>query len=87
MISNVCDSNVECVTAQANLATNTACTSAFSTGTDVVAICITCRDLFDAIISSCDGTVSQAIDPYLAIIGFSSCLSNCYDVGRQVLPY
>ena len=75
---------MECITAQANLATNAECTSAISTGTDVVAICMTCRDLFNAIISSCDGTVSQTIDPYLVIISFSSCLSNYYnyyDVG------
>ena len=50
-----------CSTAQTNLVTNVECTAAFSTGTDVDAICMgTCRDLFDAIIAECDATVSQA---------------------------
>ena len=41
---------------------NTTCTTVFSTGTDTDAICTgTCRDLFDAIISSCNATVSQTI--------------------------
>ena len=58
-----------CTTAQINLTNNTACATAFSTGTDsgtdANAICVgTCRDLFDAIISSCNATVSQAC--YLA---------------------
>ena len=60
LVSNVCGISVECVAAQANLATNTVCTTAFSTGNDTDAICMgTCQDLFDAIISSCDATVSQ----------------------------
>ena len=50
-----------CTTAQTNLATNTECITAFSTGTDTDVICMgTCRDLFDAIIAECDDTVSQA---------------------------
>ena len=49
-----------CITAQTNLAGNTACVSAFSIGTDTDTICMgTCRDLFDAIISNCDAEVSQ----------------------------
>ena len=56
LIGNVC---VECIIAQANLGTNTVCTTAFSTGNDTDAVCMgTCRDLFDAIISSCNATVS-----------------------------
>ena len=48
-----------CVTAQTNLAGNILCVSAFSIGTDADTICMgTCRDLFDAIISNCDATVS-----------------------------
>ena len=61
-IGSLCGGTVECITAQANLATNTACTTAFSTGTDTDAICVgTCRDLFNAIIRSCDSAVSQTI--------------------------
>ena len=62
LISNLCSGIMECTTAQMNLAMNSMCTTAFSTGNDTDTICMgTCRDLFDAIISSCDGTVSQAI--------------------------
>ena len=50
-----------CTTAQRNLAMNIACTSAFAARSDIEAICMTCRDLFNAIISNCDGTVSQTI--------------------------
>ena len=68
LTSSLCGVTVECITAQANLATNTVCTTAFSTGTDTDTICMgTCRDLYDAIISSCNATVSQTIllDVYL----------------------
>ena len=62
LTSSLCGGTVECITAQANLATNTACTTAFSTGTDTDAICVgTCRDLYDDIINSCDASVSQSI--------------------------
>ena len=61
LLSNLCiDTTNACTTAQTNLATNTACVTAFSTGTDTDTLCTgTCRDLFNAIISSCDATVSQ----------------------------
>ena len=53
---------MECITAQANLTTNTVYTTAFSTRNDTDTICVgTCRNLFDAIINSCDATVSQTI--------------------------
>ena len=62
LTSSLCGITVECTTAQANLATNAACTTAFSYGNDTDAICMgTCRDLYDAIISSCNATVSQPI--------------------------
>ena len=74
MISNVCGSNVnvKCIAAQANLATNTVCTTAFSTGNDTDTICVgTCRNLYDAIISSCDATVSQTIPQPSNIISYT----------------
>ena len=50
------------MTAQVNLARNTACAAAFSIGNDTDTICVgTCRDLYDAIMSSCDATVSQTV--------------------------
>ena len=51
-----------CTTAQTNLASNTACTTAIGTG-DLDNICMeTCRNLLNALVSSCDPSVSQTID-------------------------
>ena len=51
-----------CTTAQTNVATNIVCVNAYSDRTDADTICMgTCRDLFDAIISSCDAAVSQIV--------------------------
>ena len=50
-----------CTDAQLALGLNAACGAAFADGRNITAICTgICRDLFDNIISNCDGSVSIA---------------------------
>ena len=61
VLSSICP-GYACTTAQTNLATNTACYTAVTNGTDIDPICVeTCQNLLNAIVSNCNALVSQTI--------------------------